>query len=97
METALGSAIDNFLHSHRLTQTWLAEQTGVSSSHISSLVKGKSTLSVKMAYSIGVAFDSVATGHKPWRDFLMAASINDIAHSKMAELTEYTKQQEQNQ
>lgn len=97
METALGARIDNFLHYHRLSQTWLAEQAGVSSSHISSLVKGKSTLSVKMAYSIGLAFDSVATCRKPWRELLMTIRLNDIAHSKMAELAEYTKQQEQNQ
>lgn len=97
METELGAAIDNFLHSHRVTQTWLAEQSGVSSAYINSLVKGRSTLSVKMAYSIGLAFDSVATGHRAWRDFLMDASLDDIAHRKMAELTEYTKQQEQNQ
>lgn len=97
METELGATIDSFLHSHRLTQTWLAEQTGVSNSYINSLVKGKGSLSVKMAYSIGLAFDSVATGHRPWRDFLMDASLDDIAHSKMEDLAEYTKQQEQNQ
>ena len=97
METALGAAIDNFLHSHRLSQTWLAEQAGVSSSYINSLVKGSGTLSVKMAYSIGAAFDSVVTGRKPWRELLMTVSLNDIAHSKITELAEYTKQQEQNQ
>lgn len=97
METSLGAAIDTFLHTHRLTQTWLAEQTGVSSSYINSLVKGGGTLSVKMAYSIGAAFDSVTAVSKPWRELLMTASLNDTAHSKNAELAEYTKQQEKTQ
>ena len=97
METTLGTTIDNFLHSLRLTQTWLAEQTGVSSSYINSLVKGKGSLSVKMAYGIGAAFDSVAEARKPWGELLMIASLNDMTHRKLAELEEYTKQQEQNQ
>lgn len=95
MKTALSAMIDNFLHEHRLTQTWLAAQAGVSCAHINSLVKGNSKLSIKMAHNIGAAFDSVKLARKPWSEHLLRVHLTDIAYGKLAELSEYTKQQEQ--
>lgn len=97
MENGLSAMIDSFLHEHRLTQTWLAAQAGVSCAHINSLVKGNSKLSIKMAYSIGSAFDNVKLARKPWSESLLRMHLTDIACEKLAELAEYTKQQEQDE
>lgn len=96
MKNGLSVLIDNFLHEHRLTQTWLAAQAGVSCAHINSLVKGNSKLSIKMAYNIGAAFDSVKLVRKPWSEYLLRMHLTDIACKKLAYLAEYSKQQEQN-
>lgn len=94
MENELGNMIRGFLYTHRLTQSWLANKTGVSNTFVSGVINGKSPLSVAMAYKIGREFDKIHKIKNGWAQTLLNTHLNETCSKIRLELTEYTKQQE---
>lgn len=96
MSNKLGLAIKLFLVNHSLSQKWLSDKVGVSYTFTSGLIRGDKALPVSMAHKIGAEFDKLHKIDEPWSVFLVRAYIEDLSAKKLAELAEYSKQQEQN-